>query len=143
MSTSVPVRSRGTIALLAENCTSCLLCAQECPNWCIHIQAHPQSEPARSGGRARTRQILDSFVIDFSVCMYCGICVQVCPFDALFWSPQVTPDAAARAGLRQDRDRLAASMPSVPPPVPLDEKAADPAEVVAARRTARRGGQPR
>ena len=32
--------------------------------------------------------MLDRFAIDFSLCMYCGICVEVCPFDALFWSPE-------------------------------------------------------
>jgi ferredoxin len=31
----LPPRSRGVIALLAENCTSCMLCARECPDWCI------------------------------------------------------------------------------------------------------------
>src|SRR4029079_3169477 len=29
---------------------------------------------------------LDRFAIDFGLCTYCGICVEVCPFDALHWS---------------------------------------------------------
>src|SRR5699024_2533665 len=32
---TLPERSRGVIALLEENCTSCMLCARECPDWCI------------------------------------------------------------------------------------------------------------
>ena len=28
-------RARGVIALSIENCTSCMLCARECPDWCI------------------------------------------------------------------------------------------------------------
>jgi len=31
----LPPRSRGVIALLEENCTVCMLCARECPDWCI------------------------------------------------------------------------------------------------------------
>ena len=27
----LPPRSRGVIALIEENCTSCMLCARECP----------------------------------------------------------------------------------------------------------------
>ena len=85
----LPPRSRGVIALLEENCTSCMLCARECPDWCIYIDAHKETIPATTpGGRERQRNVLDRFAIDFSLCMYCGICIEVCPFDALFWSPQ-------------------------------------------------------
>ena len=33
-------------------------------------------------------KVLDRFAIDYALLMYCGICVEVCPFDALFWSPE-------------------------------------------------------
>ena len=33
-------RARGVIALHEENCTSCMLCARECPDWCIYIEGH-------------------------------------------------------------------------------------------------------
>ena len=85
----LPPRSRGVIALMDENCTSCMLCARECPDWCIYIDSHKETIPApETGGRERTRNVLDRFAIDFSLCMYCGICIEVCPFDALFWSPE-------------------------------------------------------
>ncbi|MCU1535650.1 MAG: 4Fe-4S ferredoxin iron-sulfur binding domain protein, partial [Humibacillus sp.] len=83
---ALPSRSRGVIALTEENCTSCMLCARECPDWCIYIDSHKEElPPAAPGGRARTRNVLDRFAIDFSLCMYCGICIEVCPFDALHW----------------------------------------------------------
>ncbi|MFL6178854.1 MAG: NADH-quinone oxidoreductase subunit I, partial [Actinomycetes bacterium] len=70
----LPPRSRGVIALLEENCTSCMLCARECPDWCIYIDSHKEVIPApESGGRERTRNVLDRFAIDFALCMYCGI----------------------------------------------------------------------
>ena len=39
----LPPRSRGVIALLEENCTVCMLCARECPDWCIYIDAHKET----------------------------------------------------------------------------------------------------
>ena len=66
-----------------------MLCARECPDWCIYIDSHKETIPATTeGGRERQRNVLDRFAIDFSLCMYCGICIEVCPFDALHWSPQ-------------------------------------------------------
>ena len=35
--------------------------------------------------RPRKVNVLDSFEIDYSLCMYCGVCIDVCPFDALAW----------------------------------------------------------
>jgi NADH-quinone oxidoreductase subunit I len=127
-----PARSRGSIALLEENCTVCMLCARECPDWCLHVQGHTElAPPERPGGRARVRNVLDRFAIDFSLCMYCGICIEVCPVDALFWAPaQVLPEPSAD-GLVEERDALRAWLPAVPPPPALDP-AAEPAEEVAA-----------
>ena len=132
---SPPPRSRGTIGLLEENCTVCMLCARECPDWCLHIEGHTElAPPARAGGRPRTRHVLDRFAIDWSVCMYCGICVEVCPFDALFWAPAVVPVAADRDRLVEERQALQAWLREVPPPPPLDAAAEASEELVAARR---------
>ena len=131
----VPPRSRGTIALVEENCTVCMLCARECPDWCLHVEGHTELEPpARPGGRPRARHVLDRFAIDFSLCMYCGICIEVCPFDALFWAPELVPAAAAAEGLVEERDALRAWMRAVPPPPALDPLAEPAEEAVAAER---------
>ncbi|MGH3544983.1 MAG: hypothetical protein ACRDPW_03535, partial [Mycobacteriales bacterium] len=68
----LPPRSRGVIALLEENCTSCMLCARECPDWCIYIEAHKETVEVPGAARPRQKNVLDEFVIDFSLCMYCG-----------------------------------------------------------------------
>ena len=105
---TLPPRSRGVIALLEENCTSCMLCARECPDWCIYIDSHKETIPATTeGGRDRQRNVLDRFAIDFSLCMYCGICVEVCPFDALAWDDVPVAPTAQPDGLRHGIDRLA------------------------------------
>jgi NADH-quinone oxidoreductase subunit I len=115
----LPARSRGVIGLLEENCTVCMLCARECPDWCIYIESHKEPVPgsgAPGQGRARVRNALDRFAIDFSLCMYCGICVEVCPYDALFWSPEYAYPAAGIAELTHEQDRLREWMWTVPPP---------------------------
>ena len=43
---SPPPRARGVIALKEENCTVCMLCARECPDWCIYIEGHKEQRPA-------------------------------------------------------------------------------------------------
>src|SRR5260221_13728357 len=75
-----PTRARGVIALKEDNCTSCMLCARECPDWCIYIEAHKtKAPPRRAGGKPRTVNKLDRFDIDYALCMYWGICFEVCP----------------------------------------------------------------
>jgi NADH-quinone oxidoreductase subunit I len=113
----LPPRSRGVIALLEENCTVCMLCARECPDWCIYIDSHKEVVPPREeGARPRTRNVLDRFDIDFALCMYCGICIEVCPFDALFWTPEFEYAEHDILGLTHDRVRLGEWMATVPPP---------------------------
>jgi NADH-quinone oxidoreductase subunit I len=133
----LPPRSRGVIALFEENCTVCMLCARECPDWCIYIDSHKETMPAPPGaGRARTRNVLDRFAIDFALCMYCGICIDVCPFDALFWSPEFEYAEHDIAELTHEKDRLREWMWTVPPP-PAHEVGADtPKEVTAAQKAA-------
>jgi NADH-quinone oxidoreductase subunit I len=103
-----------------------MLCVRECPDWCIYIDSHKETvQPAT--GRPRVRNVLDRFAIDFSLCMYCGICVEVCPFDALFWTPALAPAETTPGGLTHERDLLREWMWTVPPPPPLDP-AGEPAK---------------
>jgi NADH-quinone oxidoreductase subunit I len=131
----LPPRTRGVIALLEENCTSCMLCARECPDWCIYIDSHKEVVPApEEGGRERTRNVLDRFAIDFALCMYCGICIDACPFDALFWSPEFEYSELDIRELTHEKLRLGQWMQTVPPPPALDSGAVEPKEVQGVRR---------
>ena len=159
MSADLPPRSRGVIGLLEENCTVCMLCARECPDWCIYIESHKEPVP-RAGetsaqvagaqqapgpggglpgrGRQRVRNTLDRFAIDFSLCMYCGICIEVCPYDALFWSPEFSYAEPELRDLTHERGRLRTWMQTVPPPPACDPGAPAPKELLAAERPGRR-----
>jgi NADH-quinone oxidoreductase subunit I len=130
----LPARSRGVIALIEENCTVCMLCSRECPDWCIYIDSHKEQVAPKEGGRARTRNILDRFAIDFALCMYCGICVEVCPFDALHWSPEFEYAEHQVERLTHEMDTLRTWAYSVPAPDPLEEGAVEPKELESARK---------
>jgi len=122
---ALPPRSRGVIGLLEENCTVCMLCARECPDWCIYIDSHKETQvPAVEGGRERQRNVLDRFAIDFSLCMYCGICIDVCPFDALFWAPEFEYSEYDIREMTHEKDRLAEWTRTVPLPPAHDPNGA-------------------
>lgn len=149
---AVPPRSRGLIALREANCTVCMICVRECPDWCITIEGHaehapapgsapgsePGSEAATPARRPRSTTVLDRFDIDFGLCMYCGICIETCPFDALFWAPEAVASGAGPTDLLVGRSTLAAWDAVVPEPEPLDPGAE--VEDVPARRRARGQG---
>src|SRR5712692_8359363 len=123
----LPPRTRGVIALKEENCTVCMLCSRECPDWCIYIDSHKDVMPPKTpGARARTRNVLDRFAIDYALCMYCGICVEVCPFDALFWSPHFEYSETDITKLTHEMPVLAQWMDHVAVPPPLEDGAEDP-----------------
>ena len=126
----LPARTRGVIALKQENCTVCYKCARECPDWCIYIDAQKETHEPASGGRGRSVKVLDRFAIDYALCMYCGICVEACPFDALFWSPEFEYAEYDIVDLIHEKDRLEEWTYKVLPPPELEEGAEPPAEVI-------------
>ena len=138
----LPPRTRGVIALMEENCTVCMLCARECPDWCIYIDSHKEVVPPKEeGARARTRNVLDRFAIDFALCMYCGICVEVCPFDALFWSPEFEYSTYSIRELTHEKEQLRVWMDTVPPPPELEVGAELPKEIEDGLKAARKAAE--
>jgi NADH-quinone oxidoreductase subunit I len=104
-----------------------MLCGRSCPDWCIYIEGHKEKRPPRrEGGRERTVSVLDRFDIDYALCMYCGICVEVCPFDALFWSPEFEYGEYDINNMLHEKERLEEWTYTVLPPPALEEGAEAP-----------------
>ena len=95
----------------------------------VHLHRRPQGV-ARAGRRrpGALAKILDRFAIDYALCMYCGICVEVCPFDALFWSPEFEYAEYDIDELTHEKDRLEEWTYTVLPPPALEEGAEAPEE---------------
>lgn len=69
-------RFRGyDFAWVEDRCTGCATCAKACPHGVIEIQSHVGE---------RGQWVIDKFQFDIATCMFCGLCVEACPFDALF-----------------------------------------------------------
>ena len=70
----IPVNARTNLLWFEERCTGCSTCAQACPDGCILVQTSPREDGALN---------IDRYEIDFRLCMYCGLCVEACPYEAI------------------------------------------------------------
>jgi NADH-quinone oxidoreductase subunit I len=61
--------------------------------------------------------------------MYCGICIEACPFDALFWSPEFEYAELDIRDLTHGKERLGEWMATVPPPPAHDVLGVRPKEL--------------
>ena len=62
-------------------CTGCMVCVRECPTQCM--SAEMTDNPRFAAGESTRKKIIDSFEINLGRCIVCGICVDVCNFDAI------------------------------------------------------------
>jgi NADH-quinone oxidoreductase subunit I len=70
----------GEDPLAGLRCTACSICAVECPAHCIEIVKDTAKKPDYLGRMQFHPKV---FNIDMAVCMECGICAEVCPFDSI------------------------------------------------------------
>jgi NADH-quinone oxidoreductase subunit I len=89
-----------------------MICVRECPDWCITLESHTVEVTEPGARRPRSVAVLDSFVIDWGLCMYCGICVEVCPFDALAWVPDHDYPGTSSADLVHGIEQLEGFRPT-------------------------------
>jgi NADH-quinone oxidoreductase subunit I len=78
-------------------------------------------------------------VVDDAKCIAdkgCTVCVDVCPFDALFWSPEFEYAEFDIRTMTHEKDRLGEWMRTVPPPPALDPGAPDAKELQGVRKKA-------
>lgn len=66
----LPPRSRGLLFNDIDRCTGCKECEKICPAQCIQVEAEP--------GPDGPKKWVSTFDIDFSRCVFCGLCVEVC-----------------------------------------------------------------
>jgi formate hydrogenlyase subunit 6/NADH:ubiquinone oxidoreductase subunit I len=78
---SLPVMSHTTLKNNFLECTGCMDCQKICPVGAIDIQGFQYSSqmrrPLTSGGIPFEREV-ENFKIDYSKCIFCGICVEAC-----------------------------------------------------------------
>jgi len=99
-------------------CTACELCARACPVECITIGwdkvDRKTARPEDVGNDTRTGRALRLYNLDASLCLYCGLCAEACPYEALAMSDvyemaEGSPGEPAATEL--DRDRYDGGFP--------------------------------
>jgi formate hydrogenlyase subunit 6/NADH:ubiquinone oxidoreductase subunit I len=66
----LPPRTRGLLFNDIDRCTGCRECELVCPTSCITVETQAGAEASKVW--------VSKFDIDFSSCIFCGVCVEVC-----------------------------------------------------------------
>jgi len=59
-----------------EKCTGCATCAKTCPQGVIEI--------VTSTNPVENKYVVEKYQIDTGYCIQCGLCIEACPYEALF-----------------------------------------------------------
>ena len=85
-------------------CTGCMVCIRNCPTQCM--SASMKDNPLNAEEKSHRKKIVDYFEINLNRCILCGICVEVCNFDAIVMSHEHEESTYQRNGDRVDLPEL-------------------------------------
>ena len=92
-------RSRGNeLVWSRERCTGCATCAKACPQGVIEI--------VTATDMTENKYKVETYRVDTGYCIQCGLCVEACPYDALFMGYSYERAKYRRAELVQTNDEL-------------------------------------
>ena len=74
----LPPRTRGLLFNDINRCNGCRECEKVCPTDCFTVETQPGPDAAKVW--------VSKFDIDFSRCIFCGLCVEVCQPQSLIHS---------------------------------------------------------
>ena len=81
-----------------EKCTGCATCAKTCPQGAIVI--------VTATSQAENKYEVEKYEVDTGYCIQCGLCVEACPYDALFMGYSYERAKYRRGDLVQANDML-------------------------------------
>jgi NADH-quinone oxidoreductase subunit I len=85
-------------------CTGCQVCMRYCPTECMTVTM--KDNPLMKEGKSQRKKIVGNFEIKLERCIVCGICVEVCNFDAILMSDYHEEGDISRGGLIAKKEDL-------------------------------------
>jgi NADH-quinone oxidoreductase subunit I len=92
---------KGRHLLFFEKCTGCQLCAIACDGVAVAIDMQKVTK-----GRPQNKKDIWP-AVDYGRCVFCGLCVDACPFDALYMTNDYELSAYDKMALKYTPDMLA------------------------------------
>ena len=120
----IPERFRATLELIYDEngyhkCIACRSCERNCPNQTIHIDTRMVDLP-----NGKKKMKLDKYMYDLGSCTFCGLCVQVCPTNAIEFSNDFEQAVFTREKLNKQLNYLPEKDEPAPAPAPAAKPAA-------------------
>ncbi len=79
-------------------CTGCATCAKSCPQGAIQIVTSVSPE--------ENKYTVEKIEVDTGYCIFCGLCVEACPFEAIYMGYAYERAKYRRAEVVQTNDQL-------------------------------------
>jgi formate hydrogenlyase subunit 6/NADH:ubiquinone oxidoreductase subunit I len=96
-----------------NECTACLKCEEKCPTHAISIVSERYSEQSKRPKNSKGEMfegIISHYQIDYSKCVFCGICVDICPAESLSFDKNFVKPHLQANGLKEDLVHIPRSM---------------------------------
>jgi NADH-quinone oxidoreductase subunit I len=92
---------KGRHILFLDKCTGCQLCAIACDGVAVAIEM----QKVQKGKPQNKKDIWPA--VDYGRCVFCGLCVDACPFDALYMTNDYELSAYDKMSLKYTPNMLA------------------------------------
>ncbi len=84
-----------------ERCTGCATCAKTCPQGVIKI--------VTSSNLVDNKYVVEKYEVDTGYCIQCGLCVEACPYKALYMGYSYERSKYRRGELVQTKETMLVS----------------------------------